>query len=920
MRFLKKACAGIVAACMLMSAGSITSQAKNVSVPVTVQREASIDQNGAIVTGQDDGITAGEIAAAVAATGVNDVHIMTGSISYLATMSGAALSSYVVVLDPGHGGSDPGANYTANGIGVERDLNLKIAQACKAALEKSGVKVYMTRNDNNTYLSLPERAQFAADRSADLFISIHNNFSSNADTHGTEVWIPNNSSYNYYAHTAGESLGTNIISNLVNMGLVNRGVRTRLSDDGSTYSDGVSTDYYGVIRESRKRGVPGIIVEHAFGSNASDAQNFLSTDAKLQALGEADAKGIIAFISGASGKVAQTQPVERHITYGGIDYGAVFDTQYYYNTNGDLKSAYGYDQNKLIAHFVNYGMAEGRVACAEFNVNYYKNRYSDLRDAYGNDLKQYYLHYIKYGVAEHRDGKTYCAAPASSSTSAAAASTTKTSTAVITPPTASKGTTTYNGQDYSAVYSYEYYIAAYPDVKAAFGNDAKAAIQHFVNYGMKEGRQANANFNPVYYKNRYADIRAAYGKDLKSYYMHYITYGRTEGRDAKTPCEMTGGTTVYNGVNYSAVYNYDYYIKRYPDVKAAFGGDEDQTIAHFVNYGMTEGRQGNANFNVMSYAYQYQDLRNVYKNNLKLYYLHYLNYGRAEGRKATGVTTMQNPVVVLNGVNYSSIYDYNYYVSKYPDIRAAYGLDDAATLAHFVNYGMKEGRQAKASFNVSYYKSNYADLQAVYGSDTAAYYTHYLNYGYKENRIGSQLLSAYGTKTDIMGGANTSVAQMAAYYKSRATYPAFYANTDAPTIEAFCQIYIEECTAEGVRADVAFCQAMKETGFLRFGGQVQIEQFNFAGLGATDDGAAGASFSSVRLGIRAQVQHLKAYASKSALKNACVDTRFDKVTRGSAPYVEWLGINENPYGKGWASGKNYGISIVNDYMARLKQY
>lgn len=126
------------------------------------------------------------------------------------------------------------------------------------------------------------------------------------------------------------------------------------------------------------------------------------------------------------------------------------------------------------------------------------------------------------------------------------------------------------------------------------------------------------------------------------------------------------------------------------------------------------------------------------------------------------------------------------------------------------------------------------------------------------------------------------------------------------TIEAFCRIYVEECKAEGVRAEVAFCQAMKETGYLRYGGNVKIEQFNFAGIGSTGAGVAGTSYLDVRTGIRAQIQHLKAYASTESLKNACVDDRFSYVTRGSAPYVEWLGQKENPYGKGWATATNYG--------------
>ena len=133
----------------------------------------------------------------------------------------------------------------------------------------------------------------------------------------------------------------------------------------------------------------------------------------------------------------------------------------------------------------------------------------------------------------------------------------------------------------------------------------------------------------------------------------------------------------------------------------------------------------------------------------------------------------------------------------------------------------------------------------------------------------------------------------------------------------FCRIYVEECTAEGVKPEVAFCQTMKETGFLTFGGDVSITQYNFAGLGATGNGATGDSFSSVREGVRAQVQHLKAYASTASLSYPCVDKRFSYVSRGCAPYVEWLGISENPYGKGWATAKKYGYSIVNGYISKL---
>lgn len=175
--------------------------------------------------------------------------------------------------------------------------------------------------------------------------------------------------------------------------------------------------------------------------------------------------------------------------------------------------------------------------------------------------------------------------------------------------------------------------------------------------------------------------------------------------------------------------------------------------------------------------------------------------------------------------------------------------------------------------------------------------------------------------TKIMGTSQTNVAQMVRYYKANASgydtfrakyegkYDGSLAKGGASTIEQFAQIFYEEANAEGVKAEVAFTQCMKETGFLKYGGDVLPNQYNFAGIGAT--GAVhGASFKDVRTGIRAQIQHLKAYASTSPLNNACVDPRFNLVTRNTAPYVEWLGIQENPNGYGWATAKNYGYDIV----------
>lgn len=171
----------------------------------------------------------------------------------------------------------------------------------------------------------------------------------------------------------------------------------------------------------------------------------------------------------------------------------------------------------------------------------------------------------------------------------------------------------------------------------------------------------------------------------------------------------------------------------------------------------------------------------------------------------------------------------------------------------------------------------------------------------------------------IMGESAVTVEEMVAYFESSGkAYPAEeLSKGGADSIETFCQMYYDEATAEGVRPEVAFAQTMKETGFLQYGGDAQIEQFNFAGIGTTGGGVPGNSYPDVRTGIRAQIQHLKAYATADALAQECVDDRYEYVKKGAAPYVEWLGQQENPEGLGWATGENYGYDIV-DMIENMK--
>lgn len=123
--------------------------------------------------------------------------------------------------------------------------------------------------------------------------------------------------------------------------------------------------------------------------------------------------------------------------------------------------------------------------------------------------------------------------------------------------------------------------------------------------------------------------------------------------------------------------------------------------------------------------------------------------------------------------------------------------------------------------------------------------------------------------------------------------------------------YFEEAKTEGINHDIAFSQMCLETGFLAFGGVVNARQNNFCGLGATGENQRGESFAHARLGVRAHIQHLKAYACESGLAGKLADKRFKYVRRGSAPRIDDL------TGR-WATDPGYGAKI-HSILSRLHQ-
>ncbi|MBO6133615.1 MAG: N-acetylmuramoyl-L-alanine amidase [Lachnospiraceae bacterium] len=180
----------------------------------------------------------------------------------------------VVCLDAGHGGSDGGAT---KGNTLEKDLNLKLSDMVGEYLEEMGATVYYTRTDD-TYVSLTDRTDYAESKDCNLFVSLHCNSTEKSSTKGTCVY------YSLKSEVAKQSLASHISKAVANaLGTTNNGAKTRQGEGGN--------DYYSVIRTSAAKGIPGLIVEHAYISN-SDDRKALNDGDKLRAAAKAEAEAI----------------------------------------------------------------------------------------------------------------------------------------------------------------------------------------------------------------------------------------------------------------------------------------------------------------------------------------------------------------------------------------------------------------------------------------------------------------------------------------------------------------------------------------------------------------------------------------------------------------------------------------------------
>jgi hypothetical protein len=175
-----------------------------------------------------------------------------------------------------------------------------------------------------------------------------------------------------------------------------------------------------------------------------------------------------------------------------------------------------------------------------------------------------------------------------------------------------------------------------------------------------------------------------------------------------------------------------------------------------------------------------------------------------------------------------------------------------------------------------------------------------------------------GIKRPVMGGPRLNADQITTWFAAKEAkfgkHPCF---THGKTVHDMAKLFVREGKTEGVRGDIAFAQGVLESDYYTFSGRVPCSANNYSGLGATDGTSDYGVFPFPRIGVRAQIQHLRRYgdatAKVSTLHKPLVDTRFRLVKPpGKAPSWDNMG-NGN-----WATSPIYGGCVMKIYNNMLK--
>lgn len=818
-----------------------------------------------------------------------------------------------IALDPGHSdgleGRDPGATY----FGLkEGDLAWATAMYAKKYLEKWGVQVVVVRGEHEDP-SIKTRVQRAVDANACAIISLHYN-AGPASATGSEVLVPHKVSYNYDLYLSGQ-----IFAGKVNYYLRNKaGIVTR--GDGATergyndqygtdyYENGDESDYYGIVRYARQKGILGVIIEHQFISNPAHAAEFkdLGDNSKVDYIGWADAWAIWEMYSSdtwwsmSSVSVAQK---DNDVTLKPVLTGVVTDATFTYSYVGPdgtkvtvasnttaTSSTFTLPASGRYTLYITARSSDGQEVTRQTNYD------AKIKESYGwRRAAEGWMYSDDNGTAyvsrwlKDDDGWHYFDARGIA---------------------VSGWFTTPNGKVW-------YFDAAAPHNAAALGQRTISGKSYYFDevnglvknnwihwpddswsWATEDGslqagwkRMPNGKW---FYFDSNNNYRATFGLMSDGYQKYYIDTDRglisggwISLADGNWAWANSDGS-LYVGWKHMPNGKWFYFDENatYPLMKTGIFATSSGSYYVDVNNGMTSNGWVALSNNIWVWAQSSGALASGWFNtpNGKTWYF-------------DPTTTEHGALFGLQSINGSYYYfDENNGLLRNQDITLSDGR-----VVHADTYGVlnikptdtNNGRGGNVDGNNG---GDNRDANNTPADDGSPIEPTRGNFSDRTSILGAPLV----TKEDLQRDFNKRVGS---------AYPAVYAEKGAATGTDFVNQLWQAAIDEGVRPELLYAQVMIETGNLRFGGDVLPEQCNFGGMGATGDGKRGLSFDTVLKGLRAQALHLRAYAGYEPLT---VDP--SEAQKVDPRYGAWiLARKANIIRKlagTWAMDKNYAVKLV----------
>lgn len=818
-----------------------------------------------------------------------------------------------IALDPGHSdgleGRDPGATY----FGLkEGDLAWATAMYAKKYLEKWGVQVVVVRGEHEDP-SIKTRVQRAVDANACAIISLHYN-AGPASATGSEVLVPHKVSYNYDLYLSGQVFAGKVNYYLRNkVGIVTRGdgaTERGYNDQYGTdyYENGDESDYYGIVRYARQKGILGVIIEHQFISNLAHAAEFkdLGDNSKVDYIGWADAWAIWEMYSSdtwwsmSSVSVAQK---DNDVTLKPVLTGVVTDATFTYSYVGPdgtkvtvasnttaTSSTFTLPASGRYTLYITARSSDGQEVTRQTNYD------AKIKESYGwRRAAEGWMYSDDNGTAyvsrwlKDDDGWHYFDARGIA---------------------VSGWFTTPNGKVW-------YFDAAAPHNAAALGQRTISGKSYYFDevnglvknnwihwpddswsWATEDGslqagwkRMPNGKW---FYFDSNNNYRATFGLMSDGYQKYYIDTDRglisggwISLADGNWAWANSDGS-LYVGWKHMPNGKWFYFDENatYPLMKTGIFATSSGSYYVDVNNGMTSNGWVALSNNIWVWAQSSGALASGWFNtpNGKTWYF-------------DPTTTEHGALFGLQSINGSYYYfDENNGLLRNQDITLSDGR-----VVHADTYGVlnikptdtNNGRGGNVDGNNG---GDNRDANNTPADDGSPIEPTRGNFSDRTSVLGAPLV----TKEDLQRDFNKRVGS---------AYPAVYAEKGAATGTDFVNQLWQAAIDEGVRPELLYAQVMIETGNLRFGGDVLPEQCNFGGMGATGNGERGLSFDTVLKGLRAQALHLRAYAGYEPLtvdpsKAQEVDKRY-----GAWILAKKANIIRKLAGT-WAMDKNYAVKLV----------